>query len=202
MSGSSLISLRLDHLAKASQSLALKSPAVSGHLRSAQARLATGEDRPLSSPTHPRICSACGSSLIPGWNCDFSADKSTRKKRTRQDRLNQMSNAQAVTVRCSRCDSVNTIGDIKTPAKSVKTSVVQRQKLEHSLPKKIEATKPSAPPQMNVTSLLASEDSHTVPVTKKRTRNKKTSLQSMLDSRKPAPQTKGFGLGLADFMTG
>lgn len=197
MSASSLVASRLNHLAKASQLLATTSPAISGHLRSAQHRLATGEGKPTSSPSHLRTCSACGSSLVLGWNCKINMNKIPKTKRTRQDRLQKRDGNRTIDVRCSRCDSI-------TKIESIKPSSVDGREPERKLPVTVHVSKPSVPrsQSLEVPKIENSGTAPAAPAVKKRSRNKKSSLQSMLDNRKLTGPTKGFGLGLADFMTG
>lgn len=96
-------------------------------------------------------------------------------------------------VRCSRCDSVTkfdlgsppTAREQKSKAKPVDDPTAKLS-IKQPLDVKPEISPSGTPP---VTSAI-----------KKRSRNKKSSLQSMLESRKPATQAQGFGLGLADFI--
>lgn len=200
MSASTIVTLRLDHLDKSAQSLAITSPAISGHLRSAQHRLASGEGRPISTPDHLRLCKACGSSLILGWNCEVAKDSKSKKKRTRQDRLQKQSGPKTINVRCSRCDSVNTIDSLKS--KPVKEELPERK-----MPMAAQSAKPSIPHRLDEPrvqpKVQPSAPRPAAPAAKKRIRGKNSSLQSMLENRKPTTtQAKGFGLDLADFMKG
>lgn len=195
MSASSLVALRLDHLAQASQSLATTSPAVSGYMRNAEHRLANGEGKSLSNPTHLRLCKTCGSSLILGWNCEVPVKKAAKAKPTRQDRIEKKTKARSIDVRCSRCDSTNTLEYSKS--KSRKETVGAQ-----GPPVKVQSAKPLIPQPMDKPKVVQSEAAPATSAAKKRSRGKKSSLQSMLDSQKPAIPAKGFGLGLADFMTG
>lgn len=198
MSASNTVALRLDHLAKASQALATSSPATSGHLRSAHQRLATGEGKPVSSPSHLRICSACGSSLIWKWNCEAVKSEASGKKRTRQDRLQKQSSTRILQVRCSRCDSI-------TEIESTKASTAEARSPERILPIEIQIVKSLAPhplvPKIQTSEPPPAPTSKPSGI-KKRSRNKNSSLQYMLENRKPTGPAKGFDLGLANFMTG
>lgn len=198
MSTSVAVDLRLGYLDQAAQVLSRTSPSISGHLRSAQHRLATGEGREVSTLSQLQICPACGSSLILGWNCEKATSKVAGKKRTRQDRLRKHDSPKAIDVRCSRCEKVTKLEMVRIPK-------AKERKPQVELPAKLPSVLlPAAPPPEIARSpssgVLPSGTASVASAVKKRSRNKKSSLLSMLENRKPASQTPGFGLGLADFM--
>ncbi len=178
----------LRYLQRVSEQLLSSSPAVSAHLQAKRHLLASEHD--LASESPERSCKACGSILIPGWSCKTAT--STLKKRTRPDRLARESTLRLAKVQCGRCNTVTTIERHK-----LKTS---RRASHHDAALTSTAEQTAKTNDDNHKEANKAEPASTP--TRKRSRGKKSSLQSMIAKKTPAQtSTAGsFGLGFADLL--
>lgn len=185
---------RQRHLKTASELLLAKSPSVSAYLQSV--KQAHKSEAPDSSETV--ACKSCGSLLLPGWNCKTRPTKQA-SQRTRKDRLAGLPNQKSITLECSLCHEVTVIKSQKPkkPSRSFDDQGRKRAEPENAMTTKSETLLPSGPPLPPAASPPAAVLETGV---KKRSRGKKSSLQAMLAGRKVAGPSKGFGLGLEDFM--
>lgn len=185
----------LSYIERASELLSTSAPTVSAKLQHSRRTLAeaTGKE----APEHMLTCNACGHALIPGWTC--ASKPQTNSKRTRQDRLAKLQSTKTVSLECSKCQSINTLDAPKPkPSKRLEanppeSSTVKPSKLDSQPPSEVSRTQPIA-------TQAKPSDSPAEPASKKRNRNKKSSLQSMLAGKKPPALKGGFGLDLMDFM--
>ncbi|EME41077.1 hypothetical protein DOTSEDRAFT_47281 [Dothistroma septosporum NZE10] len=176
---------RLHFLDEAANLLTFASPTTAAQLRSERLK-STKEDLAKARVIKDgRICGGCGDSLIAGWNCCIKT-----KKRKRQERLNHDKGTKSMTLQCSRCNSFTTLDHarrttgrfaLQSPKAVESKKVVAEQALNHPTPSA--TTQPSASLDSGI---------------RKRNRNKKSSLQSLLADRKIAEPKKG--LDLMDFM--
>lgn len=181
---------RLKFLDEAADLLAFTSPTAAAQLRSTQLESFQGDVAKASKIRKHQICGGCGELLAPGWNCSVKS-----KKRTRQDRLTQAKDTKPMTLQCARCNSIT-----KTEkARRLRIRPVQQQAVVQP-PAKSEnpsgVRKEDRPAQSSSTPSASTNEGSI----KKRNRNKKTSLQSLLADRKAAEPKQTLGLGLMDFM--
>ena len=172
---------RESHLQASSEALMFTSPSTSAYL---QTQKTNTSDESSKANTNPQICS-CGRRLLPGWNCKVRSVK----KHTRKDRLAGKSASK--TLSCPVCNAVHILSTrtkIRNP-RAPKSPVITDFGTK--------AKTPFAPPQPTPTTAEPGTSA-----TRKRSRNKKSSLQAMLADRKPGgtSNVQGFGLGLGDFM--
>lgn len=182
----------LDYMERASELLSTSAPTVCAKLQHSQRTLAeaTGKEAPGNMLT----CNACGHALIPGWTCTSKSE--TKSRRTRQDRLAKLQSTKTVSLECSKCLSINTL-DAPKPKHS------KRSKANPPKAPAVKISKPDPQEASRTTSIAPQakpSESSAEPAGKKRNRNKKSSLQSMLAGQKPPAPKGGFGLDLMDFM--
>lgn len=188
-----MVDARLRFLDNASKSLCISSPAISAHLRTVRRSITDDKDGTTSVLGADGVCVACGSILLPGRTCNSIS--SACEKRTRQDRL--MRNEKGVRIeklKCQRCGSVSTIEKPGSKPKWRKPPQNMR-----SFPVSEQETSKKAKPPSEPSSKLVQ---HTERSTRRRPRNKKPSLHSMLADQKTVESkpTAGFGLDLMDLM--
>lgn len=186
-----LADARLRYLENASKALYGPSPAISAHLQTVRQSIITEGDDEASPQSIERICTACGHTFILGRTCEDATK--TSEKRTREDRLTQRhSSVKIVQFRCHKCGRKSEV-EIPRPA---------RQRGKQMLPQ-VPATTTTLPTgNKSISSLTAPLAPSAEQPPRKRPRNKKTSLQSILANQKTAESspTKGFGLDLMDLM--
>ncbi|KAF2482991.1 hypothetical protein BDY17DRAFT_296603 [Neohortaea acidophila] len=169
---------RLRFLNGVAERLMVSSPATSAYVQSVRlAALHNDESRDGGDG----ICTACGNILIFGWSCDIPKTE----KRTRSTRIaSSLDHQQRMAAQCVRCDSstfINKAKRRKTKRSPQTSKLPQPQVLEPVQSASLETEKPSA---------------------RRRPRNKKASLQSMI-ANKPTSnsgRSTGFGLDLMDLM--
>lgn len=169
---------RQRYLDDASSLLLSTSPAVSAHLR--QASRTSNPDEDHADRNGLQYCSACGTTLIRGWTCKTLPNPS--HKRSRKDRIEKgHSNIKRLRVQCLTCDAITALEVCKpaqTPKESPRISPAERAEVDQARAGPVEIETASQPPR-------------------KRTRGKKSSLQSMLSDQKAPPQR---GFDLTDFL--
>lgn len=196
--GTSSQDARLSYLDEASKALTFASPVISSFMNASRKTLTTagaGADGRTND-----MCSGCAQYLFPGLTGDIV--KSTKTKRTRQDRLRSNTGSEQ-RIRCLRCGTENAVKRVKAnrlektihPAAVRKTiremPTQQRQPVQQTLP--ANASTPAA-----TTISQATTPQATTPARRK-TRGKNASLQALLANKKPDAPKKGYG-DLMDFM--
>ena len=183
---------RGDYLDKASRTLISSSPAISAHLQSVRRKVVENADGETLSGPRNETCGACGYMLIPGWSCKFIT-KGINIDRTRKDRINKESgDEKTLKLQCSKCNVLTTRKATRPIARHKSYSASSQ--FPSSVPTNVKAT------TINPSAETSSED--TAQPSRKRTRGKNSTLQSMLANSKIATPTrsKGFGLDLKDLM--
>ena len=178
---------RMRHLDNASRVLMFSSPAISARLQAAwqSAASETGIGETVGSIPS---CTACGSTLIPGWSCrTITMPKAKRKRRERPPKTGALSKTSRR--ECSRCHAVED-HDVSRSSKTAN--------LAHA-----------APTASNVDGKdsrdgndAAMSGLHRSEASRKRARGKGHSLQSLLALQQARVQEsqKETGLQLMDFM--
>ncbi|KAK4618133.1 hypothetical protein CLAFUW4_12358 [Fulvia fulva] len=181
---------RLNFLDEAADLLAFSSPTTAAQLHSTRLEPTQEDVVKAQVVKNDRLCGGCGDSLIPWWNCSIRT-----KKRTRQERLNQDKSTKFTTVQCARCNSFTMVRQVR---RSTGRPVPQQPMVQPATERKkvVAVQKDDQPTQGSITPSSTPTES----AVKKRSRNKKSSLQSLLADRKAVEPKKGSGLGLMDFM--
>lgn len=181
---SQIAAARMKHLQTSSEALMLTSPSISAYL---QTQKTSPSDESSKTKTKYQACSSCGSLLLPGYNSTVTSTK----KRTRQDRLAGRSATKIIS--CSSCHATHIL---PVTTKITKTSARKETVATSSSPVANQASTATTLPASNTKSTQPTTEPST---TKKRNRNRKSTLQAMLADRKTS-NVQGFGLGLGDFM--
>lgn len=181
---------RPTYLASAALLLQTSSPAVSAHLQLKSDELFP---RDTSTPKgQHQSCVACGIMFVPGWSCKTLIG--TQGKRTRKERIEKATHATKLTrLQCLRCNTVTLIEPSKSSESVTKMGKTRKQEVMplNSGPQEDLPT----PPEANSKEQAGVQS-------RKRSRGKKPTLQSLLSEQQAeTPQTPaGFGLDLMDFM--
>ena len=184
-----VVESRLRYLRNASESLFTSSPTVSAHLQTVRHAVAEGKGYGAASQQSKRDCTSCGSILVPGWSC--KSVKEATAKRTRKDRLvPKQPGLKVIRRQCSKCDAVTTI----------ETAKPKRDRKAQTSPSR---PFPAAHQDRKSDKLPASPQPTFTPerTPRRRAKNKRSSLQSMLANQKKTgdKEPTGFGLDLMDF---
>ena len=183
---------RGDYLDKASRNLISSSPTISAHLQTVRRRVVENADGETLSGPWNETCGACGSLLIPGCSCKVIT-KGVGIDHSSKDRINKESgDEKTLKLQCSKCNALTTRKATRPIARHKSYSASSQ--FPSSVPTNVKAT------MINPSARASSED--TAQPSRKRTRGKNSSLQSMLANSKIATPTrsKGFGLDLKDLM--
>jgi hypothetical protein len=182
---------RLRYLEIASQCLLVSSPAISAHLQAERnSTLDEGDNETNTSRSH-RSCNACGTILIPGWSC--KAIEGVRQSRAGHTKPRQ----QVKMLLCSACGAMAVDNRLRKTDRPQKPSTESRTSNKAPDTRAIDGRIPNE----NSIASLQSKTTH-VKASNRRTRNKKSTLQSMLADQKKADseKPKGFGMDLTDLM--
>nr|POE46725.1 hypothetical protein CFP56_78428 [Quercus suber] len=168
-------------------------PVVAAYMQTTNRQVSCGQDNVAETPTMEKVCSACGNRLLLGWSCTPASGKESA--RTRKDRISK--SGIIMKVACSRCDTISTISSgkpssrLRNPAESTATA------------RSLTMTSKSMEVQQPKVEVIAEQPTPSVSTAaKRRVRNKKSSLQSILASQaitaNNAPRATGFDI--MDFM--
>lgn len=164
---------RLRFLNGVAERLVVSSPATSAYVQSVRLAALHNDD---SADGEDGICTACGNILILGWSCNIPKTA----KRIRATRIaSSLDQQQSIAVQCERCNSAMFINKAK---RSKTQGITQTSKLSH----------PRVPEPIQTTSIETKEK----PSARRRPRNKKASLQSMIASNPSSTSGRDTGLGL------
>lgn len=191
MPSSQVANARRQYLNEASQLLMVSSPAVSAYLQHVSAALQRENDKAPAPTTHIRSCNACGSLMVPGWNCVSFMEKKQNSRDQRGKLRNNEPHDKTMRLTCSRCGASTTIHShqsrksAKVPLGTLKNPTQPRPAQSEAQP---QVPRPDTKPTSSATSRKA--------------RAKKASLQSLVtDSKRFAPvQKHEAGPDLMDFM--
>ena len=179
---------RFQYLEKASHQLLTSSPATSAHLQTVRKTAAEEQTNATPSQAIDWTCTACGNILAPGWSCknvNYGLVKRSRNDRLAQAKLG----LKTFSLQCSLCGNITTIED-KKPVKGRQVPIRNIDKL----PTVAAAPATNRPTQKSTESI--------VQASRKRTRGKKSTLQSMLSKQDivASEKPRGFNMDLMDFM--
>lgn len=181
---------RENYLIAASRLLAHSAPVAAAHIRTILHRMDSGQNHHSRDQTSNETCKSCGNALIVDWSCKRAHTNLT--PRTRQDRICKSAGKQSIRLECLMCNTINNVA-CQRPAKpsNNKSIHVLTSGLTEPIegPNAGEGSTPQAIPQ-------------TIAVPRKRLRNKKSSLLSMIANQKAAvaPTSKSGGLDIMDFL--
>lgn len=189
-----MVDVRLRYLDDAAKSLFISSPAISAHLQTARRSLIDDQNGLSSELSTERICTVCGYMLIPGRTC--KAIGITAGRRTRLDRLSRTGSG--VNIEKVQCDSCGRVSMIEKPSSNAKQrkpepEVRSAQRAKQTISEKVEPTS-GPPPGLT---------QHAEEPSRKRPRNKKPTLQSLLSNQQKSIKsnpTGDYGLDLMDLM--
>jgi hypothetical protein len=184
---------RLNYLQEASKALTFTSPVVSSFLNASRVNLIA--DNASTDATDGQYCSGCAQYLFPGLTGNMV--KSTKSKRTRQDRISGNQDYEQ-RVRCSRCGTENTITRT-TKTRSRKSANVPLTG-KTSFEKAICQSQPARPtPSADAPSTTPTAAPQSTTPARRKSRGKNASLQALLANKKPEAPKKSYG-DLMDFM--
>jgi len=187
-------STRIDFLQNAAALLTVSSPAASAHLRSFQHQVA--DEQGVAIPeAGDKVCTACGSLLIPGWSCKtITHDEKRARRSTAKRKPGSRPDVKTLRLQCSSCNTIATL-------QSAKPRRVPKKIPTRSVPTLEIAQEPNLPISQSA-NLQSPKVANTM--ASRKTRGKKTSLQALLaanqqQQRNSQPIAKR-GLDLMDFM--
>ncbi|KAJ2902140.1 hypothetical protein MKZ38_000993 [Zalerion maritima] len=218
---------RLQYLTNAAHLLAISSPETSAYIMSQRNKLAILNNVILPERQRGHTCGACGHIFLPGQGSSMELTrkasamkhgKVTKRERrlvtstvtgTSKDEGSQEKEKQKATGVVERgirftCGSCGRYTDISRPAPSLASRSYKGRKRgavgavvgveNNRLSSKAPATSSSTAPKQNSGKLSAGASS------RKRAKNRKAGLQTLIQQNKPSSSSSGFGLGLSDFM--
>lgn len=193
----------LQFLHTASWNLWHSAPSISAHLQKTQHAFANANNIVPRTIDGSTPCRACGTLLLLGWNCHSflrSTKNSRITKRSRKERITNELDSKSVLWQCSRCgcEQSGPARESKAISQSRTAIKVQMKSQEKSPSMSLPIQEPA---KIAVTLAPSVAKSKEEPAAKKRNRNKKSSLQALLATHKPASSapSAGFGLDLMDF---
>ena len=172
-------SARLEHLEAASRCLLVSSPAISAYLQSELNATSNERDEVVSKRSN-RSCSACGNILVLGWSCE----------RVGSARKIEIEGKVEYRLRCSKCNAIMAFKAERFQ---------QRNKGKKSECDTLDLHKSKT---RSATIIVSQPEAKDIKTSNRRSRSKKTTLQSMLADQKKTEvaRPKGFGLDLMDLM--
>ena len=181
---------RLRYLDTASNLLLVSSPALSAYLQAERNSTFDDGDNETPAPISHRSCNACGTILIPGWSCKGPRDARTSRN-SRLKTSPKESRRQSKRFCCSTCGAVTTL------------EVDSQRQTKPKISDQLTATHAAQDSKANLDTIATSQsDTTNVKASSRRTRSKRSSLQSLLAVQKKADseKPKRLRMDLTDLM--
>jgi RNase P subunit RPR2 len=185
--GSSELSARLRYLHDSAHLLATTSPAASRHLMSKSTSLMFEHDLEPEAQRQ-RVCSACGTIMILGWESTLQMESQKLRGRTRIKKAGSPRKTMVYT--CNSCGRATRF-TVVAPSSKRKTVLAKSNSLKTAV---LTTTQAEAVPS---SSFAPSSNSNS----KKRAKRRKQSLDAILAMKQTSEASSpGYGLDLEDFM--
>lgn len=184
------LAVRLRYLNESAHLLATTAPTTSRHLMARCSSLISENQIDRQPDLKKSACSACGSIIMPGWNCTVRIEGTSKRRDKRKVEKSGHSNAKVTVYKCEVCGMttrfpLGTLQRIKNAQDSSKPAPAKT------------STTPNAESKVTPSAPVAESGN------KKRSRKKRQRGLDAILAKQRASDTRGsggFGLDLMDFM--